>query len=494
METFSAETFALWLATLGVVIVVAALLSGFIDRTGAPQVAVFLGIGAMVGAHGLGLLDVTLESPVLRVVATLSLALVLFTDALSLNISEVRKNVGLAIRLLGPGTLVSAGILTLAAWSLLGLSWPLALILGAALASTDPVLLRGLLRRKNIPQQARLGLRLESGINDVVVLPIIMVAMTLVTPAPGSEAAGWASVLVRVVAIGPAVGLAIGLVCVGALHLLRGRFGVRRDYESLYSLGVAFAAFAAAESVHGDGFLAAFAAGLIIAALDVELCDCFLEYGEVTAEMLLLLTFVLFGTSLIWQGLGTLSLGTVVFALLAIVVRLPVYALSLIGSGVDRRSAWFISWYGGRGLNSLLLVLLAVFAGVPGSVDIFRICCFVVLLSIVVHGGSPMVLVWLERRAAKRSEETSGDGASDPGSPVTTDREVASPQVVTIDELQALRDAGSRVVIADVRTERTYELSDDKAAGAVRLDPEHAVQDAKALDLPRDAWILPYCT
>ena len=81
-----------------------------------------------------------------------------------------------------------------------------------------------------------------------------------------------------------------------------GGFGVRRDYESLYSLGVAFAAFAAAEAVHGSGFLAAFAAGLTIAALDVELCDCFLEYGETTAEMALLFTFVLFGSSLIWSG------------------------------------------------------------------------------------------------------------------------------------------------------------------------------------------------
>jgi len=72
---------------------------------------------------------------------------------------------------------------------------------------------------------------------------------------------------------------------------------VRRDYESLYSLGIAFTAFAAAETVHGSGFLAAFAAGMTIAALDVELCDCFVEYGAVTAEMLLLFTFVLLGSS-----------------------------------------------------------------------------------------------------------------------------------------------------------------------------------------------------
>ena len=86
---------------------------------------------------------------------------------------------------------------------------------------------------------------------------------------------------------------------------------MRRDYESIYSLGLAFAAYAAAESVHGSGFIAAFAAGLTISALDVELCDCFLEYGETTAEMALLFTFVLFGTSIIWSGVSAASMTTI---------------------------------------------------------------------------------------------------------------------------------------------------------------------------------------
>ena len=93
-----------------------------------------------------------------------------------------------------------------------------------------------------------------------------------------------------------------------ALEFERKRTGVRRDYESIYSLGLAFAAYAAAESVHGSGFIAAFAAGLTISALDVELCDCFLEYGETTAEMALLFTFVLFGTSIIWSGVAAASI------------------------------------------------------------------------------------------------------------------------------------------------------------------------------------------
>ena len=120
------------------------------------------------------------------------------------------------------------------------------------------------------------------------------------------------------------------MLAIGALELVRRKTGVRRDYESLYSLGVAFAAYAAAEAVHGSGFLAAFCAGLTIAALDVELCDCFLEYGQTTAEMTLLFTFILFGSSLIWQGLLVLNLMTVLFAVTLVD---PAHCLPLVFVG-----------------------------------------------------------------------------------------------------------------------------------------------------------------
>src|SRR6266581_4968641 len=121
MEPFSPQFFILTLALVGVVIIVAALLSGFIDRSDIPQVGVFLALGAMLGPAGLQLLNVSLDSPILRVVATLSLVLVLFTDAVSLSIAEVRRHGALAFRVLGPGTLLSAGLIALAGWLMLGL-------------------------------------------------------------------------------------------------------------------------------------------------------------------------------------------------------------------------------------------------------------------------------------------------------------------------------------------------------------------------------------
>jgi NhaP-type Na+/H+ or K+/H+ antiporter len=530
---FSTEAFVAALAIIGIVIVVSALLSGLIERSGLPQVAVFLAIGAALGPAGLGVINVTLESQSLQVVATLSLTLVLFTDAVALNISEVQRHATLAARVLGPGTLLSAALGGFAGWWLLGLSAPAAAILGAALASTDPVLLRGLLRRRDIPPSARQALQLESGLNDVVLLPVVLVAMAFMGQEGPADAAAWAKLGLNLFILGPGAGVAVGLVAVAALDLIRKRIGVRRDYESLYSLGVAFSAFAAAEAVHGSGFLAAFAAGLTIAALDVELCDCFLEYGGVTAEMMLLFTFVLFGTSLIWSGFTVITGTTLLFAALIILIRPPVYLLSLYRSKVDKRGQLLIAWFGPRGLSSLLLILLPVFAGIPGTERTFAICCLVVLISVVLHGGSPMLLARAARRRAQQ-ETPATDVSRDFGAPantsVTADKpggdgtgvvqiqptsdgesrglrkalsvddrssdglnDENSSERISINEVLRLQQSGDPVVMLDVRTERSLETSDLQVKGAVRLPPDDAVRRARELNLPKDAWLIAYC-
>jgi NhaP-type Na+/H+ or K+/H+ antiporter len=494
-----AEKLVAGLALIGIVIIVSALLSGLVDRSGLPQVAVFIFIGAALGPGGLGVFDMQLESPVLRVAATLSLTLVLFTDAVTLNAKEVKRNVGLAFRMLGPGTIVCAALTALAAWWLLAVPAAHAAILGAALASTDPVLLRGLLRRRDISPTARQALQLESELNDVVLLPIVAVAIVLTGQHNLAAGTSFAKLGFGLFILGPGAGIAVGLIAVSALDLIRKRTGVRRDYESLYSLGVAFTAFAAAEAVHGSGFLAAFAAGLTIAALDVELCDCFIEYGGVTAEMLLLFTFVIFGSSLIWTGFSGVDTRTVIFAVFAILIRVPVYLLTLIGSNVDHHGRLLIAWFGPSGLSSLLLVLLPVFAGVPGSDRLFRVSALIVMISIVIHGASPMLLT----RFGPKTEPV--EPPAPPPQPLPeAAREFRSlpvmetapslgTQSVTLEELDQLQKSGDPVVLLDVRTERSRDTSDFQATGSVRIVPENVVVQAKDLKLPKEAWLIAYC-
>ncbi|HEY7408641.1 MAG TPA: cation:proton antiporter, partial [Gemmatimonadaceae bacterium] len=473
--------FASLLALIGIVIVVSSLLSGAVERSGIPQVAIFLALGAVLGPWGLGLVNVGLDSPALRVIATLALVLVLFSDAISVDTRALRGQRRLALLILGPGTVIVAALIAGAAHLLLSVSLPHAAILGAALASTDPVLLRTVLRHRRLPAPTRVALRMESGMNDAVLLPIVIVAMLLAMPGEGDIAVRVSRSIIGMFLLGPLIGALVGWIGIVALVRVRDRIGVRRDYESLYALGIAFTAFALAESVGGSGFLAAFAAGLVIAVQDLELCDCFLEFGEAAAEMFLLLTFVAFGAALLWTGFDVADGRALVFAAFALIVRTATLYPVLAREGLDQRDRRLIAWLGPRGLSSLLLVLLPVFAGMPGAAHLFAITCLVVLLSVVLHGSG--IAIWLRRDARARNEEgrTRSEEAH-PSNSVARQSPSLEPDAtpITIDELRTRLDRGERLTIIDARSERTWEQDDRVASGAIRLPPNEAVRAAKA--------------
>ena len=483
----SAESLAAALALIGIVILVSSLLSGLIERTGIPQVAIFLLLGAVLGPAGLNLVNLTLESPTLQWIATLGLVLVLFTDAITIDLSNVQRPRRLMLLILGPATLIPAGLIALFARFLLGLDWLPSAILGAALASTDPVMLRTLIRRTSLPAGVRTGLRLEGGVNDVVLLPIVVLSMLALTSMDSAAQMGRHAV--GLFLLGPGLGALAGFVAITLLEQVRKRVGVRRDYESLYALGVAFTAYAAAESVGGSGFLAAFAAGVVIAKLDVELCDCFLDYGQATAEMFLLFTFVAFGAWLIWSGFTVADPRTLLFALLALFARTAVLLPVLAREGYDPRTRRIIAWIGGpRGLSSLLLILLPVFAGVPGSERLFSITCLVVLLSVAIHGTG--IALFLRKTEGKAPDTIEVTEAPVTREPVPEER---VPERITLEELEQQRRSGEPVIVADVRTDRSYEADNLKAAGAIRLPPDDAVRRARELGLDRRATIALYC-
>ena len=349
----------------------------------------------------------------------------------------------------------------------------------------------------------RIALRLETGMNDVVLLPIVILSMLLL---PGGHAEVTTSVagdtnvgrsLLGLFVLGPGLGALVGGVGISALAYIRSRTGVRRDYESLYALGLAFTSFAVAEAVGGSGFVAAFVAGLVVAAKDVELCDCFVEYGEATSEMLLLLTFVALGTTLIWVGLGSLDWRVILFAVIALIARPLVLYPMLAGLRLDMRDRRLIAAFGPRGLSSLLLALLPVFAGIPNAEQIFTVTSVVVLLSVVVHGGG--TAFFLRRSAsrglagpAKAPAPLSRSAVVD-AAPVSRSPTVADPLRITIDEMRALQTKGEAVVIVDARSNRTYDGDPLTAVGAVRLRPDDPVRDATEKRLSQRATLVVYC-
>jgi NhaP-type Na+/H+ or K+/H+ antiporter len=348
-------------------------------------------------------------------------------------------------------------------------------------------MLRNLTRLSSIPSGVREGLRLEGGINDVVLLPIVVLSILgLTTRGGGSEFGQHA---VGLFLLGPGLGALTGFVAITLLDQVRKRVGVRRDYESLYALGVAFTAYAAAESVGGSGFLAAFAAGVVIAKLDVELCDCFLDYGQATAEMFLLFTFVAFGAGLIWMGLSVAEWRTLLFAVVALSVRSLVLLPVLARNGFDVRSRRIIAWLGGpRGLSSLLLILLPVFADVPGSDRLFQITALVVLLSVLIHGTA--IAIFLRR---SKAESPAPGEVNAPPVLRSPELDVRVPERITFEELENLRQSGEPVILGDVRTERSYVADNLQAEGAIRLPPDDAVRRARELGLDHHATVVLYC-
>ena len=250
-----------------IVLLVSALASGLIERAPLSFPMIFLGLGILLGQ--LGVLEMDAHSPTLEAVAILSLSLVLFLDAVNLDMDELRRNWRVPFLSLGPGTLLTIAIVTLASRLLLGVSWPVALLLGAILASTDPVVLRDVIRDHRIPSAIRRALGIEAGMNDIVVLPIVLVLIAITRGTIGG-AGGWLAFGAQLLLLSPAVGILVG----GGGSYLMGRadarWQIRREYQALYGIGLVLASYFAGQIVGGDGFLTAFFAGLAVTLFNVS--------------------------------------------------------------------------------------------------------------------------------------------------------------------------------------------------------------------------------
>lgn len=488
---FDEHALVVYLGAVGVVIVVSGLVSGFVERGPLSQVLVFVGLGVLVGPAGFGVIDLGLDSPAVRTLATVSLVLVLFTDAIKINLGQLRSNWVMPALALGPGALLTIGLLALAARWGFDLSWPLALLVGTILASTDAVLLRDVTRDPRLPLSVRHTLSVEAGTNDLVVLPLTLLLALL---ASGVErgAGEWARFALGLLVLGPLVGVAVAFVGIRAVTWLRRRRLIGRDYESLYSLGIAAVAFSAAQLLDGSGFVAAFAAGLTVALLDVELCDCFLEYGETTAEVAMLLTFVFLGAALVEAAIGAFGWATLLFALFALLVARPLaFALALARSAASWDGRALLAWFGPRGLNSLLLLILAVSEGIPQSERVFGIVGVTVLASIVLHGTSATPLAtWYGRKArrAELPEETLADAGlllHAGGKPAA---EVA--RMLPADLKRRLA-AGEPTTTLDVRRQAAFGDDGRRIPGALRMTVDEI--PSRLREIPKGPPVVLYC-
>ena len=477
------------LGIVALVLMVSALASGIVERAPVSFPMIFLALGFVLGPTGIRLVRLTPDNQVLHVVAVLALSLVLFLDAVNLERAQERHDLVVPLLTLGPGTLLVIAMTAVAALYLLHLPVALALLLAAILAPSDPVVLRDVTQDARLPTVVRRALSIESGANDAVVLPIVLVTVAVAGRHVGG-AGDWALFLFRLLIVGPLCGFVIGGLGAWLMTQTDMRFGIRREFQSLYGLGLVLAAYATGATIGVDGFLPAFAAGVAVTVLNQTLCDCFLEYGEATSVMTMMLSFVLFGV-LLSATLGQAPVAALAMAGVVVFLARPVTLGLLLARApnLSWRGRAFIAWFGPRGLTSLLYALLAVTAGVPRDVELLAVTGVVVLASVVLHGVSATPLSrWYAAsitRQTEKEERQSRFGGLFTGGPDDVER-------VSAEALAEQLNQENPPLVLDVRTRSQYARDRVKIQGSIRVLPDQ-VRDWAGTQTERRPLVA-YCT
>ncbi len=352
----------------------------------------FTAFGLLLSPFALGLGAWSYEHPAVHLLAEMTLVLVLFGDAARIDLTALRHAYRLPVRLLALGMplTIALGALT-AAFMFDALSIWEALILGVILAPTDAALGQAVVINMRIPVRIRQTINVESGLNDGIAVPILVFVMTCADMSMREQpTAHWILFAARQVVLGPIVGVAVGYIG-GKLIVWADRSGnMNHAFRQLATLSLAILAFGLAEWawIGGNGFIAAFCAGMVVGNTARPSCECLYDFLEVEGQLLTLLAFLLFGWLMIWPASELWDIWTFVYAALSLTaLRMVPVAISLLGSGLKPVSTVFIGWFGPRGLASIVFALVLVESfGIAGREQIFSVCVATVLLSVVAHG------------------------------------------------------------------------------------------------------------
>lgn len=384
------------LLMLGGMLAVAAALSGWL-RASVLNVSV-LAVAAGIALAGLDVVSVDPGSGTVEHAVELALILTLFADGLLVERELLGRHWGPAARALIFAMPFTMGLLAVCAKLLFPqLDWAECFLLGAVLSPTDPVVTSTVVTTKRVPALIRHTLNLESGLNDGLALPLVL--FFLVLAAPGGNAADSALELLGEVAVGVVIG---AVVAVAAGRILRRlpEGAIAQNYEGVYALGLALFSYGLADATIGNGLIAAFVAGVVLAAVEHDLPDVFSHFNENVSAVFQLATFFLFGALIVDTAWGHGVLALVAFIAFALLVARPVAVLvSLAGTRLPQPTKLFIAWFGPKAVASMLFSLLVLHSAVPHKELIFEAASFVILVSILAHGLTDTVgSRWIARR------------------------------------------------------------------------------------------------
>ena len=348
---------------------------------------VFTGIGILVGPAGLGWINLETDAASVSLLVEATLVLLLFTDAIRIDLRKLNLDRWLPIRLLGVGLPLTLVFGTVVGMILLtDLSLLEAALLAAVLAPTDAALGQAVVSDRRLPVRLRQGLNVESGLNDGILVPVVTVLLGLAAAQAGELSFG--GFATRQILGGLAAGLIAGGGGGWLIHHRASAGHIEGLYRQLATFGVAAAAFSAASLVGGNGFIAAFVAGLAFGTVAKEECAGVQDFTEDEGELLAILTFTVFGAVFVGPLLSQLTWEVVVYSVLSLtVVRMLPVLIALWRTGTLIETRLFAGWFGPRGLASILFALVVLESmDTAGTSLIFTVSMFTVLLSVFAHG------------------------------------------------------------------------------------------------------------
>jgi len=388
-------TLLLWFA---IVLFAAITISALAKRTIVSTTALFLVAGVLLGSGFLGAIRLDAGSGLVTTLSEVALFTVLFTDGQQVGVRELRnawRLPGRALLLGLPLTLVVMAVLGV--W-VVGLSWPEALLVAAVLTPTDPVFASAIVGQKAIPYRTRHLLNVESGLNDGLALPLVLVFLAVV----GDQELHGLELLGEL-ALG--VGLGIAIPVLARLLFMLPFVRATPLYATLTPVATGLLVFSSAQLTGANLYLAAFSAGITIASVAPQTRDAFHELGEFVSEPVKLLAILVFGALVTPSVLADVHIGGYVFAVLVLVLARPVAVLiALLRSELPTGERLTVAWFGPKGFASVLYGLLVLDSGAAHAPEMFHIIVVAVALSILAHSSTDVPIAQRFSRMEARQE------------------------------------------------------------------------------------------
>lgn len=381
------------LLVYGLALLVATLLSEWSNRTVLSSAVLFLVIGFIVGPQGLGIVHVDIHSQLVEQVSDLALFTILFSDGLKVGWTDLRQAWRLPGRALLIGMPLTALAIAMTGRMLLGLSWLSAFLIGAILSPTDPVFASAIVGREEIPHRVRHLLNVESGLNDGLALPFVILFIAALAHATSDV---W---LVTREAVGGLAGGAIIAGIAGSIRNVR-VFAVAPAQEALVPFAIAIVILATARALGWNEYLAAYGGGLTLATISPRARDEFEGIGERLGEVLKLAAVLLVAITMSVVSADVAWVDYLFAAVVLTFARTVAIGVALLGSRLTWTERLVAAWFGPKGFASVIYGLMLLRSGIPNAENLFQLVGVTIVLSIVVHSSTDVPIAHYFRRRA----------------------------------------------------------------------------------------------